>query len=213
MKIRKGSEIKHVLVSSTRLLASQYGSIAVGISKAVAYWSRKGRRYNRGLSVTVSAADGKPVRDAVFRLKTPYIGLSVVTKPSREVTSVAPEKAEVRKLAGMDDSEESDCKQTGGKCCRRELIVSFEEIGWDWVVSPSHVDIGECAGDCPNDFRSANWHSVLKSKLASSSGSEVAAAKCSPKSFGSISIVHYDQRGRLVTTPYSDMSVNTCACV
>lgn len=41
----------------------------------------------------------------------------------------------------------SSCS-SDGSCCKRELIVDFEALGWDWVVHPKRYTANYCAGSC-----------------------------------------------------------------
>lgn len=214
MKRKKGDSIKMITVATKRLAPGSWGEIRIKVTRAVAFWAKRGRKHNRGLTLTIidpSATDDKMLKSkpsAVFSLEQPKITLAVVLNPTESINPIADNNKNIG-----NNMDESDCKQTGGKCCRKEMVVSFTELGWDWVISPTHVDIGLCSGDCPNNFRSANWHSVLKNKLAAKDPENPdLGAHCSPKTFSPISIMHYDTDGVLVTTPYSDMSVNTCAC-
>jgi growth differentiation factor 10 len=36
-------------------------------------------------------------------------------------------------------------------CNKKNLIINFKEIGWDWIISPISFNAYFCAGDC-SDF-------------------------------------------------------------
>ena len=219
LRVRYGGSNSTLMGVHTQRVRSDYvGVIELNIGSAVRYWQRSkttaSSRTNRGLVVSVTNVRGEPVRGAIFQLRATdgKSALSLEIRAGGAEGGVSRRDAQQGGVAtSADDVGAPECDGTDQKCCRHRMRISFAEIGWHWVVAPSHVDIGICSGACPNDMHAGNWHAALKSKLFRRTG-RGKQAECAPKTYKPITILHYNDEDQLVTTDFQEMSVVSCAC-
>uniref|UniRef100_A0A8C9L9Y8 TGF-beta family profile domain-containing protein n=1 Tax=Pavo cristatus TaxID=9049 RepID=A0A8C9L9Y8_PAVCR len=107
---------------------------------------------------------------------------------------------------------EEECGKSEGKCCRRALKVSFQEIGWDdWVLAPRSYDMRFCQGSCPHNYRAASMHAQIQARVHALSRAAPAPC-CVPAAYDPMVLMHYDGEGRLVSSVFEDMLVTRCHC-
>ncbi|XP_031460186.1 growth/differentiation factor 15 [Phasianus colchicus] len=107
---------------------------------------------------------------------------------------------------------EEECGKSEGKCCRRVLKVSFQEIGWDdWVLAPRSYDMRFCQGSCPHNYRAASMHAQIQARVHALSRAAPAPC-CVPAAYDPMVLMHYDAEGRLVSSVFEDMLVTRCHC-
>lgn len=107
---------------------------------------------------------------------------------------------------------EEECGKSEGKCCRRVLKVSFQEIGWDdWVLAPRSYDMRFCQGSCPHNYRAASMHAQIQARVHALSRAAPAPC-CVPAAYDPMVLMHYDGEGRLVSSVFEDMLVTRCHC-
>ncbi|XP_065604747.1 growth/differentiation factor 15 [Cyrtonyx montezumae] len=113
-----------------------------------------------------------------------------------------------RRRRGLDE----ECGKSDGKCCRRVLKVSFQEIGWDdWVLAPRSYDMRFCQGSCPHNYRAASIHAQIQARVHALSRAAPAPC-CVPAAYDPMVLMHYDAEGRLVSSVFEDMLVTRCHC-
>ncbi|XP_018425319.1 PREDICTED: bone morphogenetic protein 4-like [Nanorana parkeri] len=109
-------------------------------------------------------------------------------------------------------SVDEDCKKSEKKCCRKSLLVSFEQIGWsDWIVHPSTYEMRFCDGSCPHNYKPASMHAQIKYRMHHING-ETPAPCCVPGSYDPMVLMHYNSERKLVFTVFDDMIVKKCHC-
>lgn len=100
------------------------------------------------------------------------------------------------------------------KCCIQSLLISFKEIGWDWIVQPEEFDAFYCRGKC-RDVSSnfASTHALIQSILKYK-GRRVTRPSCVPRKLRHLDLLHYDDRDppQLVISRHKGMIVKDCAC-
>ncbi|XP_077332029.1 growth/differentiation factor 15 [Lithobates pipiens] len=109
-------------------------------------------------------------------------------------------------------SADEDCKKSEKKCCRKSLLVSFEQIGWsDWIVHPSTYEMHFCDGSCPHNYKPASMHAQIKYRMHHING-DTPAPCCVPGSYDPMVLMHYNSERKLVFTVFDDMIVRKCHC-
>ncbi|XP_075046577.1 growth/differentiation factor 15 [Mixophyes fleayi] len=107
---------------------------------------------------------------------------------------------------------DEDCKKSEKKCCRKSLLVSFEQIGWsDWIVHPSTYEMRFCDGSCPHNYKPASMHAQIKYRMHHING-DTPAPCCVPGSYDPMVLMHYNAERKLVFTVFEDMIVKKCHC-
>ncbi|XP_027563728.1 growth/differentiation factor 15 [Neopelma chrysocephalum] len=107
---------------------------------------------------------------------------------------------------------EEECGKSDGKCCLKSLKVSFQDIGWsDWVIAPHSYYMRFCEGSCPHNYKPANMHAQIKSRVHSLSRATPPPC-CVPAGYDPMVLMHYDGEGRLVSSVFEDMLVTSCHC-
>ncbi|XP_055493832.1 bone morphogenetic protein 2-like [Leucoraja erinacea] len=111
------------------------------------------------------------------------------------------------------ESYTEDCQGNQIHCCRRSLHVSFEEIGWsDWIRAPSSYNAFYCDGTCPQKYKLATMHTLIKSKMNRLSNGAIPAPCCVPASYEPLTLLHFNSNDKLILTAFDDMIVSKCHC-
>ena len=103
-----------------------------------------------------------------------------------------------------------------GKCQRRTLYVSFQNLGWtDWVIAPEGYSAFFCNGDCSFPLEksmNATNHAIVQTLVNLMNPSTVPKPCCSPTKLKSISVLYFDESNDVVLKKYQDMVVKSCGC-
>ncbi|XP_078074718.1 bone morphogenetic protein 2-A-like isoform X1 [Mustelus asterias] len=111
------------------------------------------------------------------------------------------------------ESQTEDCQRNQIQCCRRSLHVSFEEIGWsDWIRAPLSYNAFYCDGTCPQKYKLATMHTLIKSKMNRLSNGAIPAPCCVPASYEPLTLLHFNSNSKLTLTAFDDMVVSRCHC-
>ncbi|XP_051890912.1 bone morphogenetic protein 2-like [Pristis pectinata] len=111
------------------------------------------------------------------------------------------------------ESYTEDCQRNQIRCCRRSLHVSFEEIGWsDWIRAPLSYNAFYCDGTCPQKYKLATMHTLIKSKMNRLSNGAIPAPCCVPASYEPLTLLHFNSNDKLILTAFDNMIVSKCHC-
>ncbi|XP_038634268.1 growth/differentiation factor 15-like [Scyliorhinus canicula] len=134
--------------------------------------------------------------------KSDYLRLEVETE---EVQSIRRGRRAI--------SSTEDCLRKQKSCCRKSLLVSFKEIGWnDWIRAPESYNMYNCGGSCPANYKPANMHAMIKSAMHQLSGAASPGLCCNPAAYEPMTLLHYSSEGKLTLTAFDDMIVTNCHC-
>ncbi|XP_067851065.1 bone morphogenetic protein 2-like [Heptranchias perlo] len=137
--------------------------------------------------------------------------------PEDKVTIEAELEIEMQKIfkevRTRRESYTEDCQTNQIQCCRRSLHVSFEEIGWsDWIRAPLSYNAFYCDGTCPQKYKLATMHTLIKSKMNRLSNGAIPAPCCVPASYEPLTLLHFNSNSKLTLTAFDNMIVSRCHC-
>lgn len=112
-----------------------------------------------------------------------------------------------------------DCTGSSTGCCREQLYISFDEIGWDdWILQPPGYTANYCKGSCLQDASLNRYHHTtviqqyLQRKKAKNETTELKLC-CSPSRLSSISLIFIDEEDSIFERVLPNMVVEACDCV
>uniref|UniRef100_UPI00398F566E inhibin beta B chain-like n=1 Tax=Pristiophorus japonicus TaxID=55135 RepID=UPI00398F566E len=113
-----------------------------------------------------------------------------------------------------------ECMEKLNFCCRKTYFVDFRDIGWDdWIIMPHGYYANYCLGNCaPHmagapDFASS-FHSIV-TNLHKLNGYHPALAMnscCIPTRKSLLSMLYFEEKGRIIKKDIPDMTVEECGC-
>ncbi|KAM3937599.1 growth/differentiation factor 15 [Leptodactylus fuscus] len=153
--------------------------------------------------------------ELVITLDIPFVneGSKQIESDNALVLEVETQEKTLFKMRkGRSLPADEDCKKSEKKCCRKSLLVSFEQIGWsDWIVHPSTYEMRFCDGSCPHNYKPASMHAQIKYRMHHING-DTPAPCCVPGSYDPMVLMHYNAERKLVFTVFEDMIVKKCHC-
>lgn len=107
-----------------------------------------------------------------------------------------------------------DCAAETRDCCRERFYVSFDEIGWDWIIQPKGYNANYCTGSCRGPVIPGYAHtSVLHGVMARDSVmAETLSPCCAPKETTALALIYYDNDQLIYRRELPDMVIESCAC-
>lgn len=103
-----------------------------------------------------------------------------------------------------------------GRCCKRELIVDFEALGWDWVLAPRQYTANYCSGTCqnPNAAERTNMgenSQIINSMLAYLDSGSVSTC-CVPRNEESLTMLVITESGEVRQHRNVLKTIQSCKC-
>lgn len=97
-------------------------------------------------------------------------------------------------------------------CQRQDLWINFHEIGWDFVITPKDVNIGDCGGQCL-DADNNIPHAVVKEILQNMHPSRNAGILCCQgANYKEISALYFKSKHEIVIGSMPKIIVKECRC-
>ena len=97
-------------------------------------------------------------------------------------------------------------------CRRQDLWINFDDIGWDFVITPKDVNIGDCGGQCL-DADNNIAHAVVKQLLQNLHPARNAGILCCQgASYKEISALYFKSKHEIVIGSMPKIIVKECRC-
>lgn len=116
----------------------------------------------------------------------------------------------------------SNCLPEMKECCRDELYINFEDMGWsDWILHPSGYNAYFCRGSCSSaaslTASGSAYNNVIRRLLARRGNtvhrkSEIVPC-CSPTQFSPIQLLYVDSNNTITQKTLPNMVVEACGCM
>ncbi|XP_046425583.1 inhibin beta A chain-like [Neodiprion fabricii] len=146
---------------------------------------------------------------------SPLVSIEQTLKPFLVIhTSPLPQKNRPKR--------NSNCSPEMKECCRDELYISFDEIGWsDWILHPPGYHAYFCRGSCSSVASltvNGSPHSNVIRKYLTKHGNglrrenEIAPC-CSPTQLSPIQLFFVDSNNTLARKTLPNMVVEACGCM
>ncbi|CAD6188854.1 unnamed protein product [Caenorhabditis auriculariae] len=104
-------------------------------------------------------------------------------------------------------------------CCRYDMIVDFDKIGWHWIVAPPQYNAFVCRGDCAlNGHHMHNFghtkivKAVFRKDADMASFIEKTASCCHAGEYAPLSLIYINHDGAVVASSVSAMIAEHCSC-
>nr|XP_054765386.1 growth/differentiation factor 11-like [Lytechinus pictus] len=117
----------------------------------------------------------------------------------------------------VDAEPECGQYQQSEECCkRRNLTISFRELGFNWILAPLEYNAHFCGGECTELFNMADTHALIRALIRIESPRSLPRPCCTPSKLGSLPVLYLHQldgdktEARLYALP--DMVVDSCGC-
>lgn len=94
-------------------------------------------------------------------------------------------------------------------CGMEKMFISFSELGWsDWIIQPKGFETGFCRGSCVKRTGSKTGNRQISADITSVGLNEC----CGPVRAKSLSVLQFDNRGKLSIAVFDDLIVTSCGC-
>ena len=171
--IKDGSNI-----ISTMLVPADYnGWIDFDISKAFQKWTARksfGRIFRNISFIQNSCHQNREL--AIEQLYFPYVTIGIMKRKT------PPRQRRKSWTCNIDSS-----------CCSRPIFLTFEELSWNWVLSPKGFWTNKCMGNCKKTTPHNNC--------------------CVPKELSSITLFYHDADYNLYRKKVENIIVKDCGCI
>ncbi|KAK0174122.1 hypothetical protein PV328_007233 [Microctonus aethiopoides] len=113
----------------------------------------------------------------------------------------------------------SNCLPEMKECCRDQLYISFEEIGWsDWILHPSGYHAYFCRGSCSSitslTISGSAYNNILRKWLMKNgNGRSDIVPCCSPTQLSPIQLLYVDSNNTITQKTLPNMVVEACGCM
>ncbi|XP_012136369.1 activin beta chain dawdle isoform X2 [Megachile rotundata] len=116
----------------------------------------------------------------------------------------------------------SNCQPETKECCRDELYINFEDIGWnDWILHPTGYHAYFCRGSCSNaaslTVSGSPYSNVIRKLLARTGNTAHRKGEivpcCSPTQLSPIQLLYVDSNNTITQKTLPNMVVEACGCM
>ncbi|CAD6211453.1 GSCOCG00010991001-RA-CDS [Cotesia congregata] len=112
----------------------------------------------------------------------------------------------------------SNCLPEMKECCRDQLYISFDEIGWsDWILHPSGYHAYFCRGSCSSAasliMSGSPYNNILRKWLMKNGGQNEIVPCCSPTQLSPIQLLYVDSNNTITQKTLPNMVVEACGCM
>ncbi|CAD6188853.1 unnamed protein product [Caenorhabditis auriculariae] len=104
-------------------------------------------------------------------------------------------------------------------CCRYDMIVDFDKIGWEWIIAPPRYNAFICRGDCAlNGHHMHKFGHTKLVKAVTSQDSSIASfvdrvgSCCHAGEYEPLSVIYINHDGAVVASSVSSMIATRCSC-
>ncbi|GCC27142.1 hypothetical protein chiPu_0005564 [Chiloscyllium punctatum] len=192
-------EFQRHFLGSTVITSNDEKTVMFDIRKTVEYWINYPQE-NYGLEFEL-------IPWFANHKHTPEDKMTIAAELEIEMQKV------FKEVRTRRESHTEDCQRNQIQCCRRPLHVSFDEIGWsDWIRAPLSYNAFYCEGTCPQKYKLATMHTLIKSKMNHLSNGAIPAPCCVPASYEPLTLLHFNSNSKLTLTAFDDMIVSRCHC-
>ncbi|XP_057336414.1 protein 60A-like [Microplitis mediator] len=115
----------------------------------------------------------------------------------------------------MNPSEIRTNRLRKSRCNLIDQTLDFVDIGFDFIVYPSMIDMNDCIGTCRFPFpvqANATNHAVYKTMLGKNEVSRLNLANCIPISFAERQFLYYVNNNILLHLKWKEASATACGC-
>ena len=100
-----------------------------------------------------------------------------------------------------------------GRCSKRNLYVSFRELGWDsWILAPPGYQANYCDGSCPRLGSPADPKTGRSNFLQQYSRGSPMSFCCSPRKMSPLMLIYLDENANIIKLELPNMIVDECGC-
>ncbi|XP_058795004.1 growth/differentiation factor 8 isoform X1 [Phymastichus coffea] len=181
------------------------GWVKTDVSFAVRKWVEK-QRLNHSIQVACSTC--------TIERNTAPVSTESTLKPFLVIqTTPLPQRYRPKR--------NSNCQADMKECCRDELYISFEDIGWsDWILHPSGYHAYFCRGSCSTavslTMSGSHHNDVIRRLLARGKAlhrrNEIVPC-CSPTQLSPIQLLYVDSNNTITQKTLPNMVVEACGCM
>ena len=109
------------------------------------------------------------------------------------------------------------CDKTTAQCCKQNLYISFEELGWeDWIIAPNGYQANYCKGSCSSIYRTLDsfndFYSHVTEELRRLNLPGPVTGCCAPTRLSSMSLIYLDEASNIIMREVPRMVVEECGC-
>lgn len=111
----------------------------------------------------------------------------------------------------------SNCSPEMKECCRDELFIDFQDIGWgDWILHPSGYHAYFCRGSCTSvaslTLSGSHYNNVIRKWNLVHHEKEIVPC-CSPTQFSPMQLLYIDSNSTIKQKTLPNMVVEACGCM
>lgn len=109
------------------------------------------------------------------------------------------------------------CDKNTELCCKQELFISFNELGWDdWIIAPRGYKANYCKGSCDSVYRTpdsfTNFHAHVLEELQRNRPAGTLTQCCAPTKLSPMSLIYLDESSNIIKRDVPRMVVEECGC-